>query len=933
MSNELPLPKSLSIDDYSDKAEVNGTLYTAEQLNQLILPYINSSNLVEKEVAFENLVGLIKYINKNSIKINGLDQPIQELIDSHFSTNISGKQRTDALKNMVYFNIWKSGKSLKNWISQTTSIDVEPARVIARSSMSGKYSTQISNNNPMARFVLQYQNSIGKKTIGINAVGIKVWSLLLNYFHEGLKRCATESEFFHKYTSYKRDYSSGKPERAALRAYLDSGQELHLQQSETIPNIDWIKVNSSQFLKELRDNSIKYNNIPQDVFVTISILLSSSTDNAKELILEKINAGPSSAGIYIYLLSTGVDFDTCAKFMTTSPISLAQSKSKRNIFLTQDSFANGINYYLNGVNINNYLPKDYVTSFKDAITHYFLVKGINFKSLDKYLETFTTYEETKKALEPIRQYLIELDLQPKKSDNSGYTEDSYDYLDSEVGEEFFDEGDYFYVEEDQDNTQRSSGPKVGTYINRYFRDVYNRKSQLEKVKDLEKFNENLKTLKILSESSNEITILGRLGSLNQGIKTKLEDKVNFELHIENFVNKRFNSVPANINQEIQLLAEKYNLPSTSIFNFELFASDLEYRKNISDLYEYVKDTFNILGIISNVPHFKAMLDAYGVDNSVESGFVDVYRIGKKLAKIYTKDKLIARLLPKHKSIINNFLNEVIITKYLSTLKNSGVYTKFGDTIFYNKTLTTESSPRELNFSNPDDLGTFKYLFENSYLADFKKQYPNNSFIQDLTWNSFTDNYGTSYEMLQLPLNLDTVDQESNKETFNKYLQDFNKIREDMYNGKPIKDWFYLYNLIVNGNRPGKSSLSKIFKDSLKSGNIENSIIYDYFNFQSNMTKNPQSLSEKDFDNRDLIFRLLEPGQTYRNLTKNRENGKTIFSEGGISMLISTLGNAVKLPFSSKMFSSVDDLLTLDIRTKMLDLAKLNQLEIKLICDE
>lgn len=933
MSNELPLPKSLSIDDYSDKAEVNGTLYTAEQLNQLILPYINSDNLAEKEVAFENLVGLIKYINKNSVKINGLDQSIQELIDSHFSTNISGKQRTDALKNMVYFNIWKSGKSLKNWISQTTSIDVEPARVIARSSMSGKYSTQISNNNPMARFVLQYQNSIGKKTIGINAVGIKVWSLLLNYFHEGLKRCTSESEFFHKYTSYKRDYSSGKPERAQLRAYLDSGQELHLQQSETIPNIDWVKVNSSQFLKELRDNSIKYNNIPQDVFVTISILLSSSTDNAKELILEKINAGPSSAGIYIYLLSTGVDFDTCAKFMTTSPISLAQSKSKRNIFLTQDSFANGINYYLNGVNINNYLPKDYVTSFKDAVAHYFSVKGIDSKSLDKYLETFPTYEEAKRALEPIRQYLIELNLQPKKSDNSGYTEDSYDYSDSEVGEEFFDDGDYFYVEEEQDNTQRSSGPKVDTYINRYFRDVYNRKSQLEKVKDIEKFNENLKTLKTLSESSNEITILGRLGSLNQGIKTKLEDKVNFELHIENFVNKRINSVPAGINQEIQSLAEKYNLPSTSIFNFELFASDLEYRKDISDLYEYVKDTFNILGIISNVPHFKAMLDAYGVDNSVESGFVDIYRIGKKLAKIYTKDKLIARLLPKHKSIINNFLNEVIITKYLSTLKNSGVYTKFGDTIFYNKTLTTESSPRELNFSNPDDLGTFKYLFENSYLTDFKKQYPNNSFIQDLTWNSFTDNYGTSYEMLQLPLNLDTVDQESNKETFNKYLQDFNKIREDMYNGKPIKDWFYLYNLIVNGNRPGKSSLSKIFKDSLKSGNIENSVIYDYFNFQSNMTKNPQSLSEKDFDNRDLIFRLLEPGQTYRNLTKNRENGKIIFSEGGISMLISTLGNAVKLPFSSKMFSSVDDLLTLDIRTKMLDLAKLNQLEIKLICDE
>lgn len=67
-------------------------------------------------------------------------------------------------------------------------------------------------------------------------------------------------------------------------------------------------------LNEARDKSISVNDaidltqngFQDDVSLVISALISASTDNAKELILSKINAGPDLAGVYVYLLIQGL---------------------------------------------------------------------------------------------------------------------------------------------------------------------------------------------------------------------------------------------------------------------------------------------------------------------------------------------------------------------------------------------------------------------------------------------------------------------------------------------------------------------------------------------------------------------------------------------------------------------------------------------------
>ena len=92
------------------------------------------------------------------------------------------------------------------------------------------------------------------------------------------------------------------------------------------------------------------------------MLLSASTDNAKELILEKINASPELAGVYIYALIGGIDFKTVADFMTTPEVTAVANYAKSNILYNEDknkSISSAVTYFTNGItNMQDYI-KDF----------------------------------------------------------------------------------------------------------------------------------------------------------------------------------------------------------------------------------------------------------------------------------------------------------------------------------------------------------------------------------------------------------------------------------------------------------------------------------------------------------------------------------------------------------------------------------------------
>ena len=65
----------------------------------------------------------------------------------------------------------------------------------------------------------------------------------------------------------------------------------------------------------------------------ISQLLSAATDNAKELILAKINAGTNFARMYIYGIMMGLNINDLVAFMTSPTADLIDRLATSNMFL------------------------------------------------------------------------------------------------------------------------------------------------------------------------------------------------------------------------------------------------------------------------------------------------------------------------------------------------------------------------------------------------------------------------------------------------------------------------------------------------------------------------------------------------------------------------------------------------------------------------
>lgn len=83
---------------------------------------------------------------------------------------------------------------------------------------------------------------------------------------------------------------------------------------------------------------------------SLSALLSAATDNAKELILDKLNATSKFADIYTTLLAQGVPFITIAEMMTNRAFGIVAKYSQDSIFEPKSSFfrvENALKFVLN----------------------------------------------------------------------------------------------------------------------------------------------------------------------------------------------------------------------------------------------------------------------------------------------------------------------------------------------------------------------------------------------------------------------------------------------------------------------------------------------------------------------------------------------------------------------------------------------------------
>ena len=153
-------------------------------------------------------------------------------------------------------------------------------------------------------------------------------------------------------------------------------------------------------------------------------------------------------------------------------------------------------------------------------------------------------------------------------------------------------------------------------------------------------------LKIISDkivpAMKEMELLGGMLGINQGMRTDNYDKFAYIQRIERFINDRFE-------------AAKITTP----FKLMNFLSDPVYRQDMIDAYEKVKTTYNILDVITKVPHFASMFDLLYMDNYL----ITEFSVKTKLERDYS-DQL---KTPKIKSInqrefkeVSSYVNDLLI---------------------------------------------------------------------------------------------------------------------------------------------------------------------------------------------------------------------------------------------------------------------------------
>lgn len=394
--------------------------------------------------------------------------------------------------------------------------------------------------------------------------------------------------------------------------------------------------------------------------------------------------------------------------------------------------------------------------------------------------------------------------------------------------------------------------------NTYANELYNQLIDFveDYVRQVHLISENENTfndIQILSEGAEEMYILGQILSLNQGIKTSIDEILN-----------QINLIERAIYNKTGKLEDLVDLTK--------FAFDEQYRQQCIQKYETVKHSFNIYDIVSVIPHFLGYIQVLattlnGLNQSYK--FRSVKNLTLELSRrleYKREDKLIRG--------IQNFVGDQLRKwwmkeKQVVIPKGNKAFDKYGN--LYD---LTEDTLIRLGTDWGD--ATFRMFIENEVIPNLKKgmiktnsnvdfgDISHNKFIQNLSNDILTNTVSRNPSIIYtLPINMSPrVDQERN--LLNIYKAEFNKLAKYSYqyqvssydqNGNiqlheesiPLVDLFTYYAMIADSWKLGEKSLVPILEDFQNTG-----IIDDFHKFVAAIDKSQETLSLDQIDLDDIL---------------------------------------------------------------------------------
>lgn len=796
------------------------------------------------EANWANLDTVEQRINRHSLYLSKIKSPDKII---------------SMMKNSVSSKIYRIINDPANMVSAYSPIEMNEPQAAAELSVSGQEAKEYVLNNPYVKCNMQYQNMTGKDVIGIAAVGEKVFFALSYYYNEAARssnREWQENAFFSRGFNLIKS-RDGKKYLPLIRNIITNvnfeGVDMnHVLWNQLISN--QTNVTNSNYSEEelsyIREQLLKQLGSEKDASLVISALLSAATDNAKELILAKINSGSDLASVYLYSIMLGIDFKDIANLMTSNTVQIIAKLNKTNIFdeYNQSSTIDTVfNKLENGLQIKTYLSK--FEGLNEAI-HSVYPKAEGKSTQDALTEIFQQSNRVE-LIKKLREAFKKTDIYK----NNGY-------------------------------------PKFN--LMRFVNDFEELAIMADSIfkNDLSKTEYN--TFKNIYKLSQEVKQLGSILGANQGLQTNMFDKFGYLDRIEQAVKDRVAEYMTGFGDArdismYEILRDKPYLEQLhggkegarayvediiskaktegmiNDFNSLKFLNDENYRRLAIAFYNLIKGTVNVLDVITRVPHFRATIDMaavdFGIFEAISAKFTHVYNISKYLIKdIYkvsaSKDR---------DSIYRNvggFLDSVIATKWFKERDKTFTIVE-GDDYFDKTGKRHKATGNEvIRLDTGHGQATFKLWFENTVVPSLKRglqekggerklSLARNKFISALQL-SISDRTltGDVRYTWALPMNMSSINSITEMNNYVEYLTHFDELDKYTFNGIPVSELFFYYNLIVNKNRYGQTSLTKLFEHFV--GEKQNSVVQDYFKYIGDMDYN-KLLNNNDYHFEDLTM--------------------------------------------------------------------------------
>ena len=787
-----------------------------------------------------------------------------------YQSDIKIPDKTGALQNSVLAGILNllDKRTIQTYGHNPISTDdlkalVDPDPVEMRMSM----------DNPYVKFMMQVQNMVGKSVIGITAVSMKVFFAASTYMNNELDAAVEayqngdDTQFAkHLANTLFVDYSSGNPEiNTMANLNLDPLKRLlkfdstgklikdvyipftyaisKVEQERLRPAIAKYLVNGKISLNALlngnnaRDLGLIKRSQSQDAAQNISELLSAATDNAKELILAKINATSEFADIWGMLLMTGHSFEEIKAIMqspyfnTVAKLSKAFGMSKIHRGVTSKNIINFIALDGNLPSINAKALKYAVGAFPSTgLNNCFFYKLryetdnngnlLTFKNGKKVPITSSDKKEDliKRStpiyfFKPINgiltktivddKYIDKLEL----SDSETYKEDYKYWLTSNDAVNIFD------------SHLRSLLPNKA-YDELFIR--FNSRAYNEEYEDFDDYDDYssdveqdfddfedaidipVETLNPGSEEDNRTLLRYTRKFLKARANLYEQNSDSFNL----FANVVANVLPITEEQNIvgMELGVNQGIPTNEFdfynkllrienfinkaygdnadFDIIQFIEDEDYREHHIAKYEAIKKGLNPLAIISRVPNFAQMFKFYGTANKL-LGRSAQFKLDFALAKTILNGDNTKRLNAKEFKALHNGVKDSLILNWLKqadlkiTLpQNQLIYlpVKRGSI----NTYYTPVKGLEIDLGTISGLATFKHLMDHYVFPKLKNEIPDNLFVRMIDSSVKINRTHQQLSMRKrMPIDMMRIDESAvSKDQFNAVMKSFGEIAKN-----------------------------------------------------------------------------------------------------------------------------------------------------------